>query len=98
MATFDCNDAERLAILRDCGKVKVNFVKIEVYKKRACPHCGSLIEHAEGCKHIQCKQCKTEFCFICLRRRKERSLLCGDFSTECTLAPIQTVIPCATRP
>ena len=93
---FDCRDAERLANLRDSGKVKVDFVKIEIYKKRACPHCGSLIEHAEGCKHIQCDQCKTEFCFICLRRRTQGSWQCGDFNTECVLASIQTVIPCAT--
>ena len=33
-----------------------------------CPKCNHLIEKTEGCLHMTCRQCRTDFCFNCLRR------------------------------
>ena len=89
-----CKDVESLALLRDCGRVKVAYIKdCTIFKYRACVHCGTLIELSDGCKHMQCTACKTEFCFICLRRKTCEGWLCGSYKTECKEAPIQTVIP-----
>ncbi|KAI6653411.1 E3 ubiquitin-protein ligase RNF19B-like [Oopsacas minuta] len=60
---------------------------------RACPKCFTIIEHTEGCNEITCKVCKTAFCFICLARTREGSLVCrGRTYTNitCVPAPIQT--------
>ncbi len=89
----NCNSAESLAQLRDCGKVKVDFIEIEIPKLRSCPKCGTIIELTSGCKHMTCKACKTEFCFVCLRRRTQGSWPCGSYNTKCAEAPRQTVIP-----
>jgi hypothetical protein len=63
---------------------------------RACPSCGSLIEHGGQCKHMACKACSKEFCFVCLRIRDGRSWSCGSYDTACSVAPRQTTIPCRT--
>lgn len=91
-----CKDAEILALLRDCGRVKVAYLNdTTVFKYRACVHCGTLIELSGGCKHMKCKACETEFCFICLRKRTPQgSWFCGSHESGCKEAPIQTVIPC----
>ncbi len=90
----NCDDGEKLAQLRDCGKVRVTFLKMEIPKLRACPKCGTIIELASGCKHMACKACRIEFCFVCLRRRtQEGSWSCGSYNTKCAEAPLQTVIP-----
>ena len=89
----NCTDAEKLAKLRYCGTVRVDFLNIEIPKLRACPKCGSLIELSRGCKHMTCKACQTEFCFVCLRRRTNGCWSCGSYGTTCVVAPRQKVIP-----
>lgn len=93
----NCNDGVKLAQLRSCGKVKVQFINIEIVKLRACPKCGTIIEHAGGCKHMTCKACKTEFCFVCLRMNSQGSSSCGSFNTKCAAEPVQTFIPHQTK-
>ena len=88
-----CDDSEKLAQLRNCGKTKVEYTGIEVLKLRACPSCGTIIELAKGCKHMQCETCRVEFCFVCLRKRSNGSWQCGAYNTKCAPAPLQTVIP-----
>lgn len=90
-----CNDARILALLCDCGRVKVAYIKdCTIFKYRACVHCGTMIELSDGCKNMQCTACKTEFCFICLRRKiSYGSWSCGSFNDQCIEAPIQTIIP-----
>ncbi|XP_060075135.1 potential E3 ubiquitin-protein ligase ariadne-2-like [Ylistrum balloti] len=58
---------------------------------RACPNCKILIEHKEQCKHMDCRNCKASFCFICLGVRGERGFTCGSYNSKCAVAPIQTV-------
>uniref|UniRef100_A0A1I8FH06 RING-type domain-containing protein n=1 Tax=Macrostomum lignano TaxID=282301 RepID=A0A1I8FH06_9PLAT len=41
---------------------------------RACIHCGMIIEHVRFCKHMKCI-CGQEFCFICLKPKKQRGQL-----------------------
>ena len=89
----DCSDVQKLAQLRNSGKVRVDFLNMEIFKLRACPKCGSLIELKDGCKHVRCEKCKIEFCFVCLRRKNQGSWSCGSFDTTCEPAPIQTKIP-----
>ena len=60
---------------------------------RACPGCFTVIEHESGCNEMKCKKCKTAFCFICLRKTQDGSLVCNGrtYTTiTCTPAPIQT--------
>jgi hypothetical protein len=59
---------------------------------RACVQCGILIEHTAACKHMMCIACKTEFCFICLKRRVDSKWQCGSYNSQCTPAPVQTEI------
>ena len=89
----NCGDAEKLAQLQSCGKVKVDFINIEILKLRACPKCGTIIELTSGCKHMTCKVCNTDFCFVCLRMQDQGSWSCGSYNTKCAPAPVQTSIP-----
>uniref|UniRef100_A0A8C6K7E9 RING-type domain-containing protein n=1 Tax=Nothobranchius furzeri TaxID=105023 RepID=A0A8C6K7E9_NOTFU len=64
---------------------------------RACPTCGTLLEHnGKQCKNIMCRQCKVEFCFVCLKvTTKCKSDPNYNYFGPCFsgLAPRQTVIP-----
>ncbi|KAL5014693.1 hypothetical protein ScPMuIL_008963 [Solemya velum] len=74
------SEDEALVILRNCGEKTINGVSCP--SKRACPNCGTLMQHAFGCSIMKCCQCKTEFCFICLQHA-----VYGH--KPCNLAPIQ---------
>jgi len=83
----------RLAILKNAALKEVNSVK-GVPSCRACPKCGTIIEHDRNCKHMKCP-CEQEFCFICLGLRNAQTKLwpCGTFNSVCNIAPKQTTIP-----
>jgi len=40
-------------------------------EKVACPHCGIGGRKDDGCTHMICVKCKTEYCYICGLRRAE---------------------------
>ena len=71
----------------------LGFPGKQIYKLRACPECGTIIEHESGCKQMTCKKCHTDFCFICLRQRVCNTMPCGSYNSPCELAPIQLEIP-----
>jgi hypothetical protein len=35
---------------------------------KACPSCHANIQHFSGCSHMTCRQCKHQFCWICLQK------------------------------
>ena len=88
-----CNQEELLEQLRTCPEKEIKHLKgLMCPSLRACPSCGSLVEHVKDCKHIFCKACKKEFCFVCLRLCAEGSSSCGSYNTQCAVAPRQTDI------
>ena len=37
-------------------------------KSRKCPECQSRIEKNQGCNHMNCTICQTDFCWVCGKR------------------------------
>ncbi|KAM9425531.1 uncharacterized protein KZ484_010615 [Pholidichthys leucotaenia] len=90
-----CNPS--LKVLTTCPLVNFKQVKgvTGCPSIRACPTCGSLVEHSQKyCKTIVCPRCKVKFCFVCLKLAGEclgtsgAYKLCGS-----GIAPRQTHIP-----
>ena len=50
----------------------LNFDWIEKNSK-PCPQCKVNIEKNKGCMHMTCRNCKHEFCWICLQNWKNHS-------------------------
>lgn len=59
---------------------------------RCCPNCCQLITHTEACKHMKCKACKTDFCFVCLKSKKNGNWQCGNSGTVCPIADRQNMV------
>ena len=66
--------------------------KVTCPKLRACPQCGSKIEHTENCKHVTCLKCKCAFCFVCLKKKENGNWQCGGAFDACPVAARQTFI------
>ncbi|XP_073724378.1 potential E3 ubiquitin-protein ligase ariadne-2-like [Misgurnus anguillicaudatus] len=85
-----------LELLRYCKRITLSSVQnIKCPSMRACPTCGTLIEHnTENCKMILCFQCNIEFCFLCLKPSEE-CLQTSTHFVKCSdgVAPRQTTIP-----
>ena len=45
----------------------------------------TIIEHEKACKHMECKQCKKSFCWVCLSTKdiKEKEWKCGKYNEYC---------------
>lgn len=90
-----CTNEEILEKLRTCPEKDIKYLRgLKAPSLRACPNCGSLIQHADACKHVTCKECKVKFCFVCLRICYEGSSFCGSYNVQCSVAERQTKIPC----
>ena len=93
----DCTGRDpRLRYLEKNSKKKImGYSGVESYDVRACPGCGFIIHHTEGCKQMQCYTCRIDFCFVCLKiyNRETRTWPCGSYSAKCEPVPIQTELP-----
>lgn len=66
----NCADAKKLAQLQNCGKVKVGFIDVEIFKIHACPYCGTLIELAKWLQAHDLLQVQDEV-LLCVPANKE---------------------------
>ena len=90
----DCFAGNFKSILQSAPMISSTYLpKVKFPSKRACVRCGVIVEHIEGYKHVRCKLCGIEFCFVCLRHKVDGSSPCGDHRRECALAPTQQDIP-----
>lgn len=78
-----------VAILEDAPKKQIDSVE-NVPSIRSCPSCAQLIFHMEACKHMNCSACHTDFCFVCLKPKKNGRWQCGSYSDACPVADTQT--------
>merc|ERR1712013_335747 len=87
----ECNGFERevFAILRECETKSIMDVR-DVPSVRACPDCSQLIGHTEACKHVKCTRCRTDFCFVCLKKKKDGKWQCGSYRAHCAVAERQS--------
>ncbi len=88
-----CGDPVFLRQLATAPMITPMGMKVQCPKIRACPNCGTVIDLSSGCKHMTCKSCKQDFCFVCLRTKSSGSWSCGSYNTQCAPAPRQTRIP-----
>jgi hypothetical protein len=90
----DCFSGSFKSILQSAPMISSTYLpKVKFPSKRACVGCGVIVEHIGGCKHVICKLCRTEFCFVCLRKKVDGCSPCGDHQSVCALAPTQQDIP-----
>jgi len=75
-------------VLLNCENTKMEYSGMIVPSVRACIGCGEGISHKEGCKHMTCIKCKTQFCFVCLKKWP-----CGSYKAKCKIAPRQATVP-----
>jgi len=94
----DCTwEEEQLRALANCGTKTIGSVH-GCPVIRACPRCGTLIHHEDGCKHMSCR-CGCDFCFVCLKRKKRFYYWkCSAYGTSCPIAARQTALPCPDLP
>ncbi|XP_059211302.1 uncharacterized protein DDB_G0292642-like [Centropristis striata] len=92
----DCINRD-LQLLQTCTTISLPAVEgvSSCPSVRACPTCGMKVEHSQQfCKNINCPRCHVEFCFVCLKLKRE---CCKDSSPykicPAGVAPRQTSIP-----
>ncbi|XP_053454120.1 E3 ubiquitin-protein ligase ARIH2-like [Nycticebus coucang] len=91
----DCSDP-RLHILATCATTDITSKILGCPSIRACPTCGLLIKHKEGCKYVRCCRCRVEFCFTCLETAKAcKATQPKSWYSQCArgLAPRQSHVP-----
>ena len=88
----DLNCGADLALLNIFLKNKKQIGRVAgVPQMRCCPKCMELIEHSEACKHVTCKRCSNNFCFVCLKSQKNGVWQCGNYGDPCEIAPRQPI-------
>ena len=91
----DPENSELIQLLLTCSTTTIDYCNVIAPTIRACPECGEGIGYTKGrCKLMQCPQCSTQFCFICLRNCDKKTGRwapeCGGYGTACKVAPRQT--------
>lgn len=79
-------------LLQECSRKTIGHATT-VPSIRACPRCGKLVEHVDGCKRVECDGCKTLFCFICLTIRTAHCSNYYPCPDRCSVAFPQTSVP-----
>ena len=46
---------------------------------KKCPNCNTRIEKNQGCNHMNCGQCKYEFCWICMGKWSDHGQVTGGY-------------------
>lgn len=88
----DCTwEQDQITMLKNCGTKTIGSVK-DCPIIRACPRCGTLIHHKDGCKHMTCK-CGCKFCFVCLKKKENIIWECEPYDNNCPTAPRQSALP-----
>mmetsp|Transcript_47457 Transcript_47457/g.42550 ORF Transcript_47457/g.42550 Transcript_47457/m.42550 type:complete len:390 (+) Transcript_47457:32-1201(+) len=77
--------AEVLQIIEACPTKKIGRVE-DVPSIRCCPQCLQLINHTDACKHVKCRNCQCDFCFVCMGV-KNGEWQCGAHGDVCPIAP-----------
>eukprot|EP01084_Bolivina_argentea_P273732 466362_1 len=98
---IDCDDFNKKNVSKEIGKEMIQYLQNCELKQigdiqgvpsiRCCPKCFMPIYHVSNCKHVQCTQCNTSFCFVCMEIADESGWKCGSYDEQCPIAPI--VIP-----
>lgn len=90
--TFNCGmDLELYKYFLFCERKVIGSVP-GVPKIRCCPKCFELIEHVSACKHVVCKRCTTNFCFVCLKSQVKGAWQCGSYTDKCEVAKPQKIV------
>lgn len=55
---------------RHSGEDVRYLIWMEKHKTKPCPRCGFICEKDNGCNHVNCANCKAEFCWRCLAQIK----------------------------
>eukprot|EP01084_Bolivina_argentea_P090963 163815_1 len=88
-----CDNSFRRDLIEILEKTETKKIgKVEgVPSIRCCPTCCQLLYHISCCKHMKCKNCKTNYCHVCLKPQKDRKWQCGSSGTVCPVAPRQNM-------
>lgn len=84
------NDLELFKYFVFCKRKKIGYVD-GVPQIRCCPKCFELIEHITACKHVTCKRCNNNFCFVCLKSQIKGYWQCGTHADACPVAAPQEI-------
>lgn len=86
-----------LQLLQTCQTVSLPDVEgvTSCPSVRACPVCGTKVEHNQmNCKNVICPRCHMEFCFVCLKLKRECCQTSSPYRIcPSGVAPRQTSIP-----
>ena len=63
-APTDCKSMKNWLTKCKDDSATANYIRANT---KNCPKCDSTIEKNSGCNHMTCKNCKHEFCWVCLK-------------------------------
>ena len=72
----DCDAATKWLVKASAESENVLWISANT---KACPKCKKNIEKNHGCNHMQCVQCKWDFCWVCLGEWKEHGSATGGY-------------------
>ena len=63
-APASCDEAVRWALKNSSESENVGWI---LANTKPCPSCRKPIEKNQGCNHMHCRNCQSEFCWMCLQ-------------------------------